>query len=304
MNKILTAAFILTLVISVLSCDTSPSSPTSNPKPEAKKVLLTILARNKEHTLPKFLECIENQTYNKKLITIYINTNNNADKTKEILTAWVEANKDKYHEIEFESHDVQLKSQSTAPHVWTTERFRTLGNIRNQSLKKTLEHQCDFYFVVDCDNFITPRTLEHLVEKDKPIIAPMLQSIPETDNPYSNFFYDVTEDGYYEDHAEYFPIRNREKLGTFKVPVVHCAYLIKSEFIDKLNYIDDTTDYEFVIFSRKARENGVDQYICNELEFGSQLCFTKSKISLEEEREKFLEYLQEHHGDVLTPHAL
>ena len=54
-------------------------------KENGGKILLAILARNKEHVLPDYLNCIYNQTYNKKLITIYINTNNNCDATEQIL---------------------------------------------------------------------------------------------------------------------------------------------------------------------------------------------------------------------------
>ena len=46
-----------------------------------------------------------------------------------------------------------------------------LGAIRNKSLQQAKEQKCDFYFVVDCDKFITPCTLKELVNKDKPIIG-------------------------------------------------------------------------------------------------------------------------------------
>src|SRR3972149_7992888 len=66
------------------------------------KILLTILARNKAHVLLKYLECIDNLDYNKKLIYIYINTNNNIDNTLEILQEWSKNNQHKYAKIDFE----------------------------------------------------------------------------------------------------------------------------------------------------------------------------------------------------------
>ena len=51
---------------------------------EGEKVLIAILARNKAHLLPEYLDSIKNLEYDKKSIVIYINTNNNHDKTKEI----------------------------------------------------------------------------------------------------------------------------------------------------------------------------------------------------------------------------
>lgn len=247
-------------------------------------VLLAILARNKAHTLPRYLKCIDNLDYNKQLITVYINTNNNVDNTKEILETWAKENQYKYRDIIFEKHEIKGLDE-TRPHEWTTERFKTLGAIRNKSIKKARDNFCDYYFVVDCDNFIKPYTLKELMKKKKPIVAPMLTAIPEREDTYSNFFSDITEDGYFKDHPNYRLIVDRNMVGTIKVPVVHCTYLIQTSYIDKLSYTDNTDDYEFVVFSRSARNNGVDQYICNDRDFGVLLHFY-SNLSLEEEKNK------------------
>ena len=254
---------------------------------ENKKVLLAILAKNKEHVLPKFLSCIDNLEYDKKLITVYINTNNNEDNTQEMLESWVKKNESKYSAIIFESHEVQ-ETQSTKPHEWTAERFKVLGGIRNKSMQKTKECGCDYYFVVDCDNFIAPCTLKELMSKDKQIIAPMLTAAPEKGDRYSNYFCAVDVSGYFAAHPDYMKILTHEMQGTFNVPVVHCTYLIKSECIDKLAYVDDTSDYEFVIFSKSARNNGIEQYICNEKDFGFLVHFYED-ISLEEEKQRTLD---------------
>ena len=113
-------------------------------------------------------------------------------------------------------------------------------------------------------------------------MAPNLRSIPEKSDPYRNYFCDYTEEGYYKTHPDYWPILHRIKRGCFKVPVVHCTYLIKSEYLNQLHYQDGTYDFEFVIFSRGAREKNIDQYICNEREFGVQVHFLEN-LSLEEE---------------------
>jgi len=253
---------------------------------EDKAVLIAILARNKAHVLDRYLRCIERLDYDKKRIVIYINTNNNEDATKELLQDWARKNGERYRLVVFEDHEIQGLS-STDPHEWTAERFKVLGKIRNKSMQKAREHDCDYYFVVDCDNFITPCTLKELVNKEKPIIAPMLRSVPELVDCYSNYFCGVTDNGYYADHPDYFKILYRSMIGTFKVPVVHCTYLIDSKYIDKLTYVDETSDFEFVIFSRGARKNSVEQYICNERDFGSLLHF-HTGVTLEEEQKKVL----------------
>ncbi len=254
-----------------------------------KSVLIAILAKNKAHVLDKFLKCIHNLDYNKKLITLYIKTDNNTDNTKELLQKWVKEHGEEYRSIVFDSKDTS-DTQVTKPHEWNPTRFKVLATIRNNSMQKTKECKCDYYFVVDCDNFIAPSTLKDLVKKDKPIIAPLLRSIPEPNDLYANFFHSTEPNGYFKHHPDHLAILERTKVGTFKVDLVHCTYLIKNEYIDKLNYIDGTNDYEFIVFSRTARDNHVDQYICNEKEYGVQIHYNDN-LSLEEEKMRILPIL-------------
>lgn len=249
-----------------------------------KTVLLAILARNKEHVLKKYLWCIDNLDYDKKLITVYVNTNNNVDKTKEMLEEWMKKNADNYYRIIYENKDIE-KNPQTNPHHWPVERFKILAGIRNRSLEVAKECKVDYYFVVDCDNFIAPYTLKDMLAKDKPIIAPLLRSIPEPGDEYANFFYLATPNGYFKDHPDYYKILRGTMVGTFKVGVVHCTYLVKSDYLDKLNYLDGTDDFEFIVFSRNATNNNIDQYICNEQEYGVQLHFHQN-ISAEEEKRR------------------
>ena len=108
-----------------------------------KTVLLAILAKDKAHTLPTFLHCIDQQDYDKKLITVYIRTNNNHDISKEVLQEWVKKNGDLYKKVIFDDTDL-VKVPVTNPHDWTPERWSILAKIRNDSLQKTLENGCDF----------------------------------------------------------------------------------------------------------------------------------------------------------------
>lgn len=247
-----------------------------------KTVLIAILARNKAHVLPQYLRCIENLDYDKKCITIYINTNNNKDETVSLLRDFVKNNKDQYASIEMEEHEV-AKDLSESPHDWTFSRTSVLSEIRNKSLRKAKELCLDYYFVIDCDNFVTPPTLKDMVLENKPIIAPMLTCFPAT-NGYSNFFYETDPNGYWKGHPLFEAIGNRSIIGTFKVPLVHCTYLIDARYIDKLSYsMDKDTFYEFIAFAKSAQKGEVDQYVCNKKEYGTLLHFPTTEISLEEE---------------------
>lgn len=250
---------------------------------EDKTVLIPILARDKGHCLPAFLKCLENFDYDKKLITLYVNTNNNRDNTKELLEDWIEKNEKKYREIIYESHEIEEFDPTIKPHQWGPKMFKILGSIRNKSMQIAIEKEVDYYFIMDCDNFLRPHTLKYLMNKDVPIIAPLLDPIPNPSVPNANFYYKVNRKGYCKHCRDQIYIKLGKKKGTFKVPLVHCTYLIKGEYLEKLGYIDNTKDYEFIIFSRIARNNGVDQYICNEMTFGTFVYPDQAKKTLKEE---------------------
>lgn len=250
-----------------------------------KTVLIAILARNKAHVLPEFLNRIEKLDYDKKLITLYINTNNNVDDTAIILQDWAQKNEHKYSKIELEQHEV-AEDLTIAPHDWNVKRTSVLSHIRNKSLKKTKEYGSDYYFVVDCDNFISSTTLKDMVLENKPIIAPMLSSLP-LGYRYSNFFYETTPSGFFSDHPLFDAIGTRSIIGTFKVPLVHCTYLIDAQYIDKLSYSLDISEYEFIAFAQSANKNNIDQYICNKKEYGFVLHYDAFKMPLEEEAKEF-----------------
>ncbi len=257
------------------------------------KVLIAILAKDTAHLLPEYLYCIENLAYPKERIDVYINTNNNRDNTPQMLQQWVKDNQSVYSSITYDEHMVE-NLDKTEPHEWTPQRFKVLAQIRNKSLQMAKKLGSDFYFVVDCDNFITqPETLLYLVNQDKPIIAPMLASYPNDTGVYSNYFCGVNEWGYYQHHSDYYQILHRHKIGAFVVPLVHCTYLIKASYIDQLSYTDDTDDYEFVIFSRTARKNGVTQYICNVHDFGFILRLD-GNLTLQEELIRTRDYFNKH----------
>ena len=244
--------------------------PPPPPRPAGKlapRVLLAILAKQKEPALPLYLQCIEELDYPKSSIVLYIRTNNNRDNTETILRDWVGRVGKHYAAVEFDADDVEQPVHEFGVHEWNATRFKVLGNIRNASLAKTLEHDCDFYFVCDVDNFIRPCTLAELVDVNLPVVAPLLRAVTAND-PYSNYHAEIDARGYYKDCDQYFWILNRWVRGLFEMPVVHCTYLIRRDVISKLTYIDDTDRHEYVIFSDSARKAGIAQYVDNRRIYG------------------------------------
>jgi glycosyltransferase involved in cell wall biosynthesis len=235
--------------------------------PGAPRVLLAILAKQKEEMLPLYLQCVEALDYPKSQIVLYIRTNNNTDRTEQLLREWVERVGPLYAGVEFDASDVGEQVQQFAAHEWNATRFKVLGQIRNVSLARALEHDCDFYFVPDVDNFVRPATLRELVALNLPIVSPLLRSI-EPGRYYSNYHAEVDANGYYKSNDQYMWILNQWIRGVVEVPVVHTTYLIRADVIGDLSYLDGTDRHEYVVFSHAARKAAIPQYLDNRQVYG------------------------------------
>jgi glycosyltransferase involved in cell wall biosynthesis len=231
------------------------------------RVLIAILAKQKELALPLYLECIEALDYPKSSIVLYVRTNNNTDGTERLLREWVQKVGHHYAGIEFDAEAVEAPVEQFGVHEWNETRFRVLGKIRDVSLRSTLDHDCDFYFSADVDNFVRPGTLRELVALGLPIVAPFLRLI-DPNSFYSNYHADIDVNGYYKECDQYHWILNRWIRGVQKLPVIHSTYLVRSDVIDKLAYVDNTTRHDYVIFSETARKGGVPQYLDNRQIYG------------------------------------
>lgn len=239
----------------------------AKPSSGAPRVLLAILAKQKEKFLPLYLQCIENLNYPKSSIVLYVRTNNNRNETATLLQTWIDRVGHLYAGVDFDGNDVDVSVERYGAHEWNPERFAVLGKIRQESLLRTIERACDYYFVCDVDNFIRPDTLRELVSLGLPIVAPFLRSI-EPRKYYSNYHAEIDVEGYYVDADPYYWIANRWVRGIVEVPVVHCTYLVRADVIGSLCYVDGTNRHEYAIFSHSARIARISQYIDNRKIYG------------------------------------
>ncbi len=231
------------------------------------RVFLAILAKQKERMLPLFLDCIEALDYPKSSIVLYVRTNNNTDRTEKILREWTARVGPQYASVEFDAENVAEQVERFGAHEWNATRFKVLGHIRNQSMRRALVENCDFYFVPDVDNFVRPCTLRELVALNLPVVAPLLRSL----SPgafYSNYHAEIDASGYYKSCDQYHWILNRWIRGVVEVPVVHTTYLVRADVIPELSYEDATNRHEYVVFSDSARKAQIPQYIDNRQVYG------------------------------------
>jgi hypothetical protein len=248
-------------------------------------VFLALLVKQKEAVLPLFLESLNDWDYPKENIFIYIRTNNNTDNTKQLLEEWIEKYGDKYKGLIYNSEDVPEKVEKYDVHFWNGERFRVLGKIRQESMNQALLTDCEYYFVVDTDNFLFPETLKELVKLDLPIVAPFLRYAvalgENADTPieaakreghmsryYSNYHDKVDDFGSIIAEDLYYKILNQEVKGLIECMCVHCTYLIKREYLSELTYLEQSDRWEYMVFSNSARDKGITQYLDNRTIYG------------------------------------
>ncbi|MBA3238718.1 MAG: glycosyltransferase family 2 protein [Parachlamydiaceae bacterium] len=242
-------------------------------------VTIAILAKDKAHTLPLYLSCIEQQTWPAHKSYLYIRTNNNNDDTLNVLRQWVERVGHNYAGVHFDASDLETPVQNYGQHEWNAVRFKILGKIRQDSIDFAHKNQ-SHYFVVDCDNFIQPKTIENLMQTNLPITAPLLRVAEPSF--YGNCHAAIDQNGYYADSPHYYDILLRKVKGLIEVPVVHCSYLIRHDILDKISYDDNSFRYEYVIFSDSARKHNIPQYLDNRELYG-RITFTENKGDFEKE---------------------
>jgi hypothetical protein len=243
-------------------------------------VFVALLAKQKAQVLNFFLETLDAWDYPKDKIHIYIRTNNNTDNTEEILADWIGRNTQAYRSMTFETQDVAERVQDLEVHQWTGERFRVLAKIRQESLRQCLLTDADYYFVVDLDNFLYPDTLKEMVKLQLPIVAPLLRYAiaagDHADTPeeaakieghqgqfYANYHHLVDEYGSIVANDTYYKILDQTIKGLIECDCVHCTYLIKREYIERLNYTEESDRWEYMVFSESARKQGIPQYLDN-----------------------------------------
>ena len=244
-------------------------------------VLIHILAKDKAAMLPAWLEQnLEKIKYPKDRIILYFRTNNNNDDTAKILHQWIDDQhtlRDRddddfeyynWRDIIIEDKDVQAQVQKYGVHEWTPERFKVLGELREQGIEEAIFWDVDFYYTVDVDNFTMPQTLKNLVSYNLPVVAPLLMSADPEQPAYANYHNKATPNGYFMDNEAYYRILNRQVQGLIKCDVVHCSYLIRKDVLKRVTYQDGTDDYEYVIFSRELRRLGIAQYLDNTEVYG------------------------------------
>uniref|UniRef100_A0A8D0W540 Cerebral endothelial cell adhesion molecule n=1 Tax=Sus scrofa TaxID=9823 RepID=A0A8D0W540_PIG len=183
------------------------------------------------------------------------------------------------------------------PKHWTKERHQFLMELKQEALTFARDWGADYILFADTDNILTNnQTLQLLIEQQLPVVAPMLDS----QTYYSNFWCGITPQGYYRRTAEYFPTKNRQRRGCFRVPMVHSTFLIslRAEGTGQLSFYPPHPNYtwpfdDIIVFAYACQAAGVSVHVCNEHRYGYMNVPVKSHQGLEDERVNFIHLLLE-----------
>lgn len=238
-------------------------------------IVISILIRNKEYSLPYFLTSLKKLDYPKDRLCLWIRSDHNEDISIIIVKKWLESVKSEYKLI-----DAVLDDKSSGRHPgekgtadWNRQRFEHVIDLREEAMKFARNNWADYILMIDADSFIAdPATLKQLVKKNLHVVGPMLIS----DGLYSNFWCAMTSNYYYERNEDYKPILYRENVGCFNVPMVHSAVLINLRTFSsdlftynpkKVKKYDGPED-DIITFAVSVNKSGDSIYVCNDDIYG------------------------------------
>ncbi|XP_073509932.1 procollagen galactosyltransferase 1 [Phyllobates terribilis] len=266
----------------------NPESPHRKPT-----VLIALLARNTESSLPDVLGAVDRLHYPKERLSLWVATDHNLDNTSSILREWLINCQNQYHHVEWRPQDHPRWFQDEeGPKHWSHSRYEYVMKLRQAALTSAREMWADYILFIDSDNLLTnPNTLSLLIAENKTVIAPMLESRA----AYSNFWCGMTTQGYYRRTPAYMPIRRRERRGCFAVPMVHSTFLIdlRKEASQYLDFYPPHTDYtwsfdDIIVFAFSCRQADVQMFLCNKEVYGHLPVPLRAHSSLLDEADNFL----------------
>ncbi|KAG8574408.1 hypothetical protein GDO81_009168 [Engystomops pustulosus] len=266
----------------------NPESPLRQPT-----VLLALLARNTQGSLPEVLGAIDRLDYPKDRISLWVATDHNVDNTSHILREWLINVQNQYHHVEWRPQEQPRWFQDEeGPKHWSHQRYEYIMKLRQAALTSAREMWADYIMFIDADNLLTnPNTLNLLIAENKTVVAPMLESRA----AYSNFWCGMTTQGYYRRTPAYMPIRRRERRGCFAVPMVHSTFLIdlRKESSQYIDFYPPHPDYtwafdDIIVFAYSCRQAEVQLFLCNKEVYGHLPVPLRAHSSLLDEADNFL----------------
>uniref|UniRef100_A0A8C5RTI2 Cerebral endothelial cell adhesion molecule n=1 Tax=Laticauda laticaudata TaxID=8630 RepID=A0A8C5RTI2_LATLA len=265
---------------------------------ELPTVVVAILARNAQHSLPHYLGALDRLDYPAERIFIWCTTDHNVDNTTRMLQEWLSAVENRYRSIVWKSvEEPRSYPNELGPKHWTEARFEQMMRLKQEALAFARSQKADYILFADTDSILTNnQTLKFLIAQNKSVVAPMMDS----QTYYSNFWCGITPQGYYRRTADYFPTKNRQRLGCFALPMIFATFLIdlRKNNTASLAFYPPHPTYawpfdDINVFAYSCQVAGAEMFLCNQERFGYINVPMGSRQTLEEEEIQFVHLVLE-----------
>jgi len=166
-----------------------------------------------------------------------------------------------------------ITTQSSHPLVYVNSHYRpTLDYPTEQCIWKSLpltevvhdflKTQADYLLVVEPPHYIThPGTLKSLLSMNKTIVGPMVKK---GESAWTNFWGDISSQGYYQRSADYMDIVNYTKKSVWNVPYLTGIYLVKRAFLEAFPHVYTSKDMDTdMAFAKNVRDSHHFMYVSN-----------------------------------------
>ncbi|TRY56748.1 hypothetical protein DNTS_004720 [Danionella cerebrum] len=125
----------------------SPESPVLAPR-----VMIALICRNAQHSLPHFLGALERLNYPKDRIALWVATDHNIDNTTYLLRDWLINVQKLYHYVEWRPKEEPREyHDEEGPKDWTTERYAYVMKLRQAALESAREMWADYLMVTETE---------------------------------------------------------------------------------------------------------------------------------------------------------
>jgi len=228
-----------------LSCDENTIELASIPQNEWPTVLIGVQIPTLTPFLAAFLKSISDLEYPKDKIDLFIH--NGQEHHSGVVEEWLKRVEGKYNSITYKSHADNLNIQQA----------------HNMALMQWRKIRTDYQLTIDSSvSLSTTKTLQLLIQQNRTIITPMMSKYQKF---WSNFWGDVSADGYYSRSPDYLEIVKNKRKGVWNSPFVSLIYLINKSVLDVIPanpYTSPMVDMD-IQFAHNLRNAGLFMYTTN-----------------------------------------
>ena len=187
--------------------------------------------------------------------------------------------------------EMEQRLHGTAPLYefnWFTAGEIFVPYARDTLAKASLDHGCDYLFMVD-DDMLAPFDLFYqLVKHDKDIVAPLAFTRNPPHNPVAYFIDEGWDPAMKSQYIKNIPIMNYPRDSLFRCDAVGFgAVLIKSSVLKGIQaprFMSTSPTGEDILFCYKAREQGFQVWMDSSIKLGH---LSDSLVVTEEYRDQF-----------------